>query len=49
MEYLGITLTGKDLVNFAISPKYAKTIRSNTICQDELQDDDEDEMPEIDY
>ena len=41
MNDLGIKLTGKDLVNFSFSSKYGKKIRSNTICQDDLEDDDE--------
>ena len=47
MKDLGIKLTGKDSVNFSFSPKYAKTIRNNTISQVDLQDDEE-ETPEID-
>ncbi|KAK4009198.1 hypothetical protein OUZ56_018307 [Daphnia magna] len=40
---LGVELTGKDLVNFSFSSKYGNKIRSNTICQDDLKDDDEED------
>lgn len=43
MNDLGVELTGKDLVNFSFSSKYGNQIRSNTICQDDLKDDDEED------